>query len=204
MTTKIIAIVLIVVSVLTLALPAFAASYVYAKYDGVGIWDDPNRPGASPMTRVPYGGKMTVLDSSAPSGFVHVCYNGYYGYVDKGDVTSKDPNAKPSPTKKAKKTEKKTENVAKPVSLYAGFNFVDKYVKVAVNKNGSQLNMRWAPTTAEDNVIASYDDGAVLHVIAVSNGWVQVLDEENWRVGFMYADYLIDADEPAASSDTLG
>ena len=41
MTTKIIAIVLIVVSVLTLALPAFATSYVYAKRDNVPIWDDP-------------------------------------------------------------------------------------------------------------------------------------------------------------------
>ena len=213
MTTKIIAIVLIVVSVLTLALPAFATSYVYAKYDGVGIWEDPDEMGASPMCYVPYGGKITLLDSSTYSGCLHVSYNGYYGWVDKGDVTSKNPfeptpTPKPTktakPTKKPNPTKKATTTPTKAPSLYGSFEFVDKYVKVSLTKDNSQLNMRWAPTTGENNIIASYENGAVLHVIAESDGWVQVLDEENWRVGFMAADYLIDVDGTVGSSDTLG
>ena len=217
MTTKIIAIALIVVSILTLALPAFAASYVYAKYDGVGIWDDPDMLGASAMTYVHYGTRLTVLDSNAPSGFIHVTYNGYYGYVDKGDVTSKDPyeptptpkpTKKPSPTKNTKKnTNTETAAATKAPSLYADFAFAgkDRYVQVSLNNANSKLNMRWAPNgNDKTNIIASYENGAVLHVIAESDGWVQVLDEENWRVGFMAADYLIDVEGTAGSSDTLG
>ena len=221
MKLKLMAIALIVVTVLTMALPAFAASYVYAKYDGVGIWDDLEMMGASALTYVPYGTKLTVLDSNAPSGFIHVSYNGYYGWVDKGDVTSKNPfeptptpkptakpTKKPTPTKNTKKnTNTETAAATKAPSLYADFAFAgkDRYVQVSLNNANSKLNMRWAPNgNDKTNIIASYENGAVLHVIAESDGWVQVLDEENWRVGFMAADYLIDVEGTAGSSDTLG
>lgn len=90
MTTKIIAIVLIVISVLTLALPAFATSYVYAKYDNVPIWD--NLFAEDPIARelVPFGGRMTVLEFDC-ADVLYVAYGNCRGFVLAQAVVDEPP-----------------------------------------------------------------------------------------------------------------
>ena len=90
MTTRIIAIVLIVIPVLTLALPAFATSYVYAKRDNIPVWDDPFNLYPVVKEYVPFGDRMTVLEFDC-AGFYYVVYGNCRGFVDAQAVSDELP-----------------------------------------------------------------------------------------------------------------
>lgn len=132
------------------------------------------------ITTIPYGAEVGMIAISTENpAWAAVYYGDYNGYVMLRYLST----SKPAP----ESTE--TERISKENKHYANFKQADYYATVTPSTPTGFVNMRWAPST--DNAVhAKYHQGDVLHVIAETGEWAQVLDESTMTCGFMLKRFL--------------
>lgn len=151
------------------------------------------------LTRVPNGAKVTCYNLWYGSKWANVSYDGYYGYVLQANLSDRKPKPKPTPKPTPRPTHKPTPHptakpTAKPIS-YEDFTQVDYYAQITLSTPDGRLNMRWQPSS-DANIIGVYANGTVLQVLMESKSWLQVMDLDTNRVGFMSRKYLKEVAEP--------
>lgn len=132
------------------------------------------------ITTIPYGAEVNMIGISDENpAWAAVSYGDYNGYVMVRYLSTRQPA--PESTE--------TERLDKENKHYNYFKQADYYATVTPSTPTGFVNMRWAPST--DNAVhAKYHQGDVLRVIAETDAWAQVLDEETMTCGFMLKRFL--------------
>lgn len=178
---------LVLVMASMLLLPAFAAtSNTTTRYYVDTANQKPLNMRSSDTTKSPC---ITTIPYGAEVGWIGLCtdnpawaavyYGDYNGYVMVRYLSTRKPD--PISDEKAR--------INKENKHYNYFKAADYYVTVTPSTPTGYVNMRWAPST--DNAVhAKYHQGDVLHVIAETDAWAQVLDETTMTCGFMLKQFL--------------
>lgn len=128
-----------------------------------------------------YGYDRTKKDKRGVTWY-GVIYGSYgTGWISEKNAIKTDKNGKPKHTQTPKPTAKPTP---KPID-YSKFEAVDGQYMVI----GESVYMRFEPST-DSSVIASYKLGSVLRAIRTNGSWMQLVDEETGRSGYMSCKYL--------------
>ena len=179
---KILSIALILVTVLTLMIPAFASA---SETDGKDMWvncangktlnlrDQPSTAGAI-VTRLECGTKVHV-DYSCDNGWVAVSDYRFSGYVQAKFLVDKKPG-------KFEITER-DDNF---VSLKNPYIVVAKALN---SKTENSVGLRVKPNKTSA-AIRRLNAGDQLQVIAKGKTWSKVVDLQTGRTGFVANDYI--------------
>ena len=180
---KIISIAIILVTVLTLMIPAFASAGVYG---GTDMWvncADGKRlnlrmepaAGSKIITRFNCGTKLEVLDDLG-NGWVHVTTSEYTGYVQKKFLVTSKPG-------KFEITERDDNFVTlkNPYLVSA---------KALNTKTDRSVGLRVKPNKTA-KAIRRLAAGDQLQVIAKGNVWSKVVDLQTGKTGFVANEYIM-------------
>ncbi len=180
-TTRILALLMVAVLVLTVPLFSLAATTSQVKYVKTGTGGSVNMRAAGNgnakiLTTIPYSTGVIVYREV--NGWSEVSYSGYSegtGWVMSRYLS----NTKPSDGKTS-------GNSADTLTAndYNGFKAVNAYTTVKPSTPGNFVNMRWAPSKAAP-VQAKYYEGKQLLVLKENKTWCQVYDAENGCCGFI-------------------
>lgn len=128
------------------------------------------------ITTIPYGAKVGMIGICDDPAWASVYYGDNNGYVMLRYLSKKRPSASSS------------SSTGDTVS-YKSFKDADYYVTVTPSTPTGHVNLRWGPSTSTA-VHGMYYQGARLRVIAETEAWAQVLDEETMSCGFMLKSFL--------------
>ena len=177
--TRILALMLVAILVLTVPMASLAASQVMYVKTGTGGSLNMRASGSASapiLTTIPYSTGVIVYQTV--NGWSQISYSGYTegtGWVMSRYLSSTKPsNGKTSGNSADTLTS----------SIFSNFKDVNAYTTVKPSTPGNFVNMRWAPSKASP-VQAKYYEGKQLLVLKENKTWCQVYDAENNRCGFI-------------------
>lgn len=133
---------------------------------------------------VPYGQAVDVLETENGWSLCEIPGYSNPGYIASRYLTRQNPGSRPN-----NNSDNNNQNTGDGSVSYRGFHAVDHYTVFVNHQTSTFLNLRWAPSESEAIIRRCYN-GTELTVLAESNGWYQVYDEESGFAGFMRPKYL--------------
>lgn len=166
------------------------------------------------VTSVGYGEPVEVLEWLLGGPWVHVNYNGYYGYIMARYLSQNPPGPMPGPlpwptmnpvpaptvrpTARPNPNPKPSNNTLEKTlsDMFAAFHTVQYQAVVVPSTPTTYVNMRWAPSKSAP-VRSQYWAGTILEVLTENGTWSEVRDPNTGFHGFLMTNFLSPAGEGA-------
>ena len=218
MMKRIIAILLVLMSALSLCAGALAEEYqtktmyVYTENGGtLNVRNEPRVKDGNVIGSLEFGAKVTVLlIPMVNADWTAIKYSkGEDGvaFVMTRFLTATKPDKKPSNQSSDKERLNNLEELNRQMSSYTSLD-TSLILTVHTTRTSGWITFRTGPGIAADR-IASFPDGYELTAIGETKDWYQAIDPESGKIGYIHKNFVnvvgpVEQEQPAAAVETDG